>query len=280
MAQKRVGILRGGKGKSYHASLRRGGDLIACIAENLQGKYKPVDILVDTEGVWHAGGIPVEPAQLIHRVDIVWNTTDPSYGIILSQFSIPVISAPQYLEHELRGKAKVPRKIISPKGAREVHGKFPAPWLIRDGSEARIVKTYAELTEALDGREGVVVEEFIVGSPGAVHCMADFRGEGVYVLPDKNLTKEEKEMATGFARELYGHLAEGKYLKIDFTIHPRLGIYVTNIDFHPDLRANSHLAEHLGLIGGKTHHLVEHILESVWWTHGESDPGLVHAMDA
>ena len=50
---KRVGILRGGAGKNYLSSLKKGGEIILHISENLSDKYKPVDILVDKDYIWH-----------------------------------------------------------------------------------------------------------------------------------------------------------------------------------------------------------------------------------
>jgi hypothetical protein len=258
---KRVGILRGGKGKNYSKSLKQGGDLILCITENLKDKYKPIDILVDTEGVWHMSGLPVEPAQLVHRVDIVWNTGDQELATILRSFAVPVVSAPVFLPQLLVGIAKTPGKIKAPKNAKEVHQKFPAPWVVRTPNQIVIAKIFPELAEALDGKDDAVVEEFISGIPSAVHTISNFRGDPIYVITERKLTKEQKEKVTAFAKKLHQHLGSPYYLKTDFTLHPRLGAYVTNMEFHPDLRAESHLEESLHSMGAKLEHLVEHILE-------------------
>src|ERR1035437_9021228 len=86
--KKRIGILRGGAGKHYTSSLQKGGEIILHISENLSDKYKPVDILIDKEGTWHLGGMPISPADLIHKVDVVWNMAEPSASVILNNFSI------------------------------------------------------------------------------------------------------------------------------------------------------------------------------------------------
>ena len=47
--KKRIGILRGGTGKYYASSLKKGGEIIFHISENLADKYKVFDILVDKD---------------------------------------------------------------------------------------------------------------------------------------------------------------------------------------------------------------------------------------
>jgi len=258
---KRVGILRGGK-KNYKKSLADGGEIIAYIQEHLNGKYKPVDILIDMDGVWHLGGVPVLPADLMHRVDLVWNTADLQFSQTLREFSIPVIAVPIFLTHMLQGVTKVPQKIISPKSAREVHAKFGAPWIVHNGNQVQVIKTFSDLTQAILG-DGVVVEEFIGGVPSAVHAISGFRNEDIYIVSDKNLNKEGKERARELATKLHQHLSHPQYFKLDFILRPRGGVCVTNIVFSPDLRSGSHLEESLHSVGARMPHFVEHILESV-----------------
>jgi len=63
--KKRVGILRGGLKEHYSSSLRKGGEIISYISENLADKYKPYDILVDKDGKWHLNGVPIDPSKTI-----------------------------------------------------------------------------------------------------------------------------------------------------------------------------------------------------------------------
>jgi D-alanine-D-alanine ligase-like ATP-grasp enzyme len=167
MHPKRVGILRGGAGENYESSLQRGGDIISYISDNLSDKYKPVDILVDKEGVWYLGGLPVKPAELVSKIDIVWNLSHPSFSNILESFYIPNIGFPAFSaffgnsremlrEHMNKVGAKMPRHIVLPayredfsaqggsasggdgekekyavKKAREVFEKFSSPWIVK-----------------------------------------------------------------------------------------------------------------------------------------------------
>ncbi|MBY0376689.1 hypothetical protein K2P96_01820 [Patescibacteria group bacterium] len=89
---KRVGILRGGASENYENSIRRGGEVLSYFATNLSEKYKPVDILIDRDGVWHMGGLPIMPSDLIHKVDVVWNVGDTEHGSMLNSLSIPNLS--------------------------------------------------------------------------------------------------------------------------------------------------------------------------------------------
>ena len=165
--KKKVGVLRGGVGGDYTSSLERGADLISHIVEYLADKYKIVDILVDRDGVWHINGIQAKPADLMYRVDVVWNTAHSSLCSILERLSIPVIGVDSFvhgignnrtllLQHIKELDIKMPQHIILPfyqadfdgpknarldshqarqeyaeKKAQEVFKKFAGPWIVR-----------------------------------------------------------------------------------------------------------------------------------------------------
>ena len=170
VAKKRIGILRGGPsprrsglwpreggmGDEYSVSLKKGGEIITYITENLGDKYKPVDILIDQDYIWHMGGRPITPGDLAHRVDIVWNLAHPSLSNILESLAIPNVginfftsslanSWEMLREHIKKISVEMPRHIILPvyqkdfdgpreryaiKKAKEVFEKFGAPWIV------------------------------------------------------------------------------------------------------------------------------------------------------
>ncbi|OGI69295.1 hypothetical protein A3A09_03690 [Candidatus Nomurabacteria bacterium RIFCSPLOWO2_01_FULL_42_20] len=67
----KVGVLRGGVGPEYDISLKTGGAVLANLDRE---KYRPVDILIDKEGIWHADGIPLKSKENLKSiVDVVWN---------------------------------------------------------------------------------------------------------------------------------------------------------------------------------------------------------------
>jgi hypothetical protein len=166
---KRIGILRGGKGRHYEKSLQKGGELILHIHENLRDQWKPIDILVDKEGLWHVEGVPVVPADLVHKVDVVWNVSHPNLSIILKNLAIPEVGVSAFpfllsenrsiLEEEMKKiGVRMPRHFVIPvparpndfgrsggyqedfdgerdrfilKKAKETHEKFSPPWIVK-----------------------------------------------------------------------------------------------------------------------------------------------------
>jgi D-alanine-D-alanine ligase-like ATP-grasp enzyme len=295
--KKRVGILRGGAGKHYESSLRQGGEIISHILGNLSDKYKTVDILIDKNGIWHINGMPIKPADLMHKVDVVWNTSrHPGSSMTLNSLSIPNISNESFfgaLENSsdmLRTHMKsigiqMPKSIVLPlyqkdfdgpaekyaiKKAKWILEKFGAPWIIKSFTPdsnmgIHLAKTFPELVEAIeDGvmhKKSILVEEFISGKVFSIHSLAQFRGEDVYIFPPENSLINEKEKITDLVKNLHKHLGIRYYLKSDFTLHPKKGFFLTNVDFSPDFRSGSHFDQSSQYVGAKTHHIIGHILE-------------------
>src|SRR3989344_1705886 len=177
-----VGILRGGPSPrqsglrpreggtddNYYSSIKEGGKIIAHIFENLKGHFRPLDMLVDRDGVWHISGRPISPSELSNKVDVVWNTIHPSFSEIMRGMGIPSIEAPAFgstlkksgemlREHMKQVGVKMPRTVLLPlyqedfdlppprlrqgaadpkkqyakNKAREVYEKFSSPWIVK-----------------------------------------------------------------------------------------------------------------------------------------------------
>src|SRR3989338_3772492 len=298
---KRVGILRGGAGEHYESSLQKGGDIISHIFENLADKYQPIDIFVDKDYIWHIGGLPVNPGDLLHRVDVVWNTTHPSFSNMLSSLSIPTVSTSPFsflLENNqalLREHVKqigfaVPRAIIFPvyqkdfdgpreryaiKKAKEVHEKFSSPWIVKSFSPdsnmgIHLAKTFNELVAGIeDGvkhEKSIVVEEFISGKVASVHSVPNFRGQDIYAFPVGNVfgnfSPAEKEKLIVLAKNIHNHIGAKHYLKSNFLLNKRGKIYLLDFESTPNLKLSSNFSELCEMVGAKMHHVVEHILET------------------
>lgn len=294
----RVGILRGGTGENYTYSLRQGGDVISHIFENLSNKYKPIDILIDKDGVWHFGGMPSKPSDLVHKVDVVWNTSNSSLAITLNNFSIPNVGTGFFSEtlgnnrdmlwEHMKGiGVNMPKHIILPlyqkdfdgerekyaiKKAKEIFEKFGAPWVVKSFTPdsnmgVHVAKTFPQLAEAIEDavkhEKSILVEELIPGKNTSVHSVAGFRGEDVYNLTpiEKSFSPSEKEKLSILARNLYEHFGATHYLKSDFVINPTRGIYLTGICFSPDLEKDSNFCKSCESVGAKVHHVIEHMLE-------------------
>ena len=297
---KRVGILRGGAGNDYESSLRKGGEIILYIHENLSDKWKAVDILIDKNGIWHINGVPISPADLFHKVDVVWNLSHPSFSNILHSLSISNVSDGTFLgalqnsremlrEHMKQIGVQMPRSIVLPvyqkdfdglreryaiKKAKEVHEKFSSPWVVKsftnDSNMAiHLAKTFPELVDAIeDGvkhEKSILVEEFIAGKVASVHSVPEFRGENIYTFPlgntFGNFSTNEKDKLSNLAKDLHNHLGAKHYLKSDFVLSPRGKVYLLEISSNPDLQFDSHFAQVCESVGVKIHQVVEHIIE-------------------
>ncbi|MEK7088667.1 MAG: hypothetical protein AAB913_00880 [Patescibacteria group bacterium] len=293
---KRVGILRGGAGKHYESSLKKGGDIISHIFENLSDKYKTVDIFIDKNGNWHANGLPVILADLVRKVDVVWNTSEhPGLSVTLDNFSIPNIGKGHFLKalennndmlkkHMKDIGVQMPRSIVLPlyqkdfdgsreryaiKKAKEIFEKFSAPWIVKSFTEDKnmaihLAKTFSELVNAIaDGvahQKSILIEEFISGKVASVHSIQKFRGEDIYVFPPKNLINSEKEKIITLVKELHKHLGIKHYLKSDFILHPKRGFFLNGINSSPDFKEGSDFYHSCEFVGVKMHHVIEHIL--------------------
>ncbi|MFZ2072149.1 MAG: hypothetical protein WA101_02795 [Minisyncoccia bacterium] len=293
--KKRVGILRGGTGDYYETSLKEGSHVISHILD-LSDKWKPVDILIDKEGVWHAGGVPIKPADLINKVDVVWNSTHPSFSNVLKNLSIPNAGVSSFSfalnnsraileEHMKKIGVTIPKHIIIPlyqedfdgpvekyvlKKAKAVFEKFSSPWMIKSFTSdldmgVHVAKTFVELTDAImDGvkhKKSILVEELIAGKDATMHSVAGFRGEDVYTFLPGNFSLIEKEKLANLTKDIYNHLGASNYLKADFVLSSNGRIYLDNVEFSPNLKKDSHFCESCESVGAKSHHIVEHILE-------------------
>lgn len=298
--KKRVGVLRGGNGDGYNVSLKKGGDLLSCIFDKLSNLYKPVDIFVDKNHIWHIGGVPVNPGDLAGKVDVVWNTAHPSLSNILKSLSIPHISTSSFVygllnnDDLLREQSKninlaMPRKIIisayqedidgprskfSIKKAKEIFEKFSAPWTVKSFTEnsnmgIHLAKTFPELVEAIEDGvthgKSILVEEFIPGKVASLHVVPNFRNEKKYIFPlgnsFGNFSLEEKNILFGKMKDLCECVGECHYLKADFVLTPKGRVYLLQIDSTPDILENSHFTQVCELAGTKTCHVIEHVLE-------------------
>ncbi|MEI7709085.1 MAG: hypothetical protein WCI76_00015 [bacterium] len=274
--KKRLGILRGGAGDHHSSSVKKGGEILLHIHEHLSEKYKPVDILVDRDHIWHLGGLPISPSELMTKVDLVWNTAHSSFSNILDSLSVPNIGAGAFFsnidasrealrKHIAQIGLSMPRRIVSPKNARDVFEKFGAPWIVKNSNEIKLVKTFDELVEAVNNVENVTVEEFIAGKVASTHSVAKFRGEDVYVFPIgnhfTNLTSEDKQKITAHTKDLHKHLGAKHYLRADFVLTSKGKLYLLNIESIPNLKTGSHFSQVCESVGAKMHELVEHMFE-------------------
>lgn len=296
--KKRVGILRGGE-EDYENSLYKGGEVFLHIFENLADRWLPQDILIDLSGVWHLAGLPIQPIELPNKVDVIWNTTHPSFSGVVENLRIPNVGPSSFsraladnhliLAKHLQGTdLKVSRQIVLPvyqedfdgprekysiKKAKEVHEKFSPPWLVKSlipdpDLPVRVAKTFSELVEAIeDGvnhQRSILVEEFISNRKALTYSVSGFREQNVYVFPPVgNFNKEEKEKLISLTKDLRRNLNVQDYLQTNFVLHPQRGIFLSGLYFSPNLKIDSDFHRACQSVGTKMHEIVEHMLESV-----------------
>lgn len=250
----RVGVLRGGAWDSYQESLDHGGDLLNMIAEHLNDKYKIVDILVDKDGIWHIGGLPIFPMDLSSKVDMVWNASHPSFGSVLKSLSMPHVSQDAFLvglennpdllkDHAKNMGFQIPRSILFPayqedidgnradysiRAAKKVHEKFGAPWVVKAHPSnpdmgIHVARTFGDLVSAIDDgvnhAGSILVQELIVGKEASVHTVPNFRSH----VPGMNNLYTFPVLPNEHSTLKFSNTEREKLMEIARKVHKELG---------------------------------------------------------
>ena len=220
----KVGVIRGGISGEYEVSLKTGGNVLSHLrSDKLNTIYKPIDILIDKDGIWHIGGKPVSIEDVFHSVDVIFNALHGDFGEdgkvqqILDQWKIPYTGSSAFASalgfNKVLAKEqfkvlgiKTPFHLVIPKYeeedgdieeyskkvAKQIHFKLSPPWIVKPlsgGSSVgmRMCKTYGDLVEAfyngVNREVDVLVEEMIQGKEATVGVIDNFRNKKVYVLP-------------------------------------------------------------------------------------------------
>lgn len=207
----KVAVLRGGPSSEHDISLLTGANIL----EKLQREpYRPLDIFIDKEGVWHARGIPLSPDRALLDADVAINVLHGQYGEdgsvqrVLDRIGIPYTGAGAYaaalslnkpLSKEVLAKegVRMPRhKVlkVSPhleKEAREAFRAFSPPVIVKPASAGSSVgmtlaKTFEEFMDgvrkAFEHSSSVLVEEYIKGKEATAGVVEGLRGEKIYSL--------------------------------------------------------------------------------------------------
>ncbi len=207
----KVAVLRGGPSSEHDISLITGANIL----KNLEREpYRPVDIFIDKEGVWHARGIPMTPERALADADIAINVLHGQYGEdgtvqkILDRIGTPYTGAGAYaaaislnkpLSKEIlaREGVRMPKhKVLKvshdlEKEAREAFRAFSPPVVIKPASAGSSVgmtlaKTFDEflngVKKAFEHSSTVLVEEYIQGKEATAGVVEGLRGEKIYSL--------------------------------------------------------------------------------------------------
>ncbi|MFH1608569.1 MAG: hypothetical protein ABH951_00930, partial [Patescibacteria group bacterium] len=82
-------------------------------------------------------------------------------------------------------------------------------------------------------------------------------------FPAGNFSKIEKEKLNNLAKDLHRHIHAFSYLKSNFVLNFKKGIFLTSLEFSPDLKKDSHFDKICESVGAKSHDVVAHMLDSV-----------------
>lgn len=215
----KVGVLRGGIEKGFEKSMKDGAFFIDALKRSLGEEVEVVDILLTKEGEWLRKGFAIDPRNLSHEVDVVFNSlkgelahsghlTDTlrEFGIkingsdkVSSAIANNVTIFDDYIKS--MGEKSVNREKISLADydsenkflemARFISLKYSPPWIIKpvnsfDREEWR-AKSFPQLIEVLEEffniyNEGII-EEWQSGDRIRVGVFENFRGENLYTLP-------------------------------------------------------------------------------------------------
>ncbi len=212
---KKVGVIRGGVSPEYLFSIQTGAEVIRAIQES---GYEAIDLFLDQEGVLHVWGVPITPAELPQKVDVVWNALHGEFGEdgklqqLLNQLHIPYVGADTaasalFAKKDLAKEVVSQDKIIKTPTSmllfpeddmsvseltRAIYTKMAPPWVIKPLSGGAsintfFIKTPLELSQYVDQAiqltQPFLVEQYIYGREAVVSVARDFRDEDVYSFP-------------------------------------------------------------------------------------------------
>lgn len=221
----RVGVLRGGPSPEYEISLKTGSTIIA----NLPEEYKPIDVFISKDGVWHMNGLEKSPYQILKTVDIVFNALHGSFGEdgklqkMLDDFKVPYtgskhlssafgmnkvlskkifrnygLKTPVYAVVEKEEDEKISDNLVT-----KINENIPFPIIIKpaySGSSLGVsfVPKKENIKEALEEAfkysSKVLVEEYISGKEVTCGVIDGFRGQNFYTLLPVEIVNENKKL--------------------------------------------------------------------------------------
>lgn len=317
----RVGVLRGGPSSEYEVSLKTGAAMLKALRDNLDDTYEVKDVLIDRQGVWHVGGVEINPYNAHHYFDVALNALHGSYGEdggiqkMLEGIGMPFTGSDS-LGSALGMNKLMTKNVLKAHGIKspywkqiraedilanpekvgdELFNTFILPAVIKPNTSGSsigvsIVKAKNEIKDALlnaaHQSEIVLAEEFIPGIEATCGVIEKFRGEDLYALPPVEIRPrkaffdysakyeglsdeivparfpiETRKAIEDIARNVHKALNLRHYSRTDVIVHSRRGIYVLETNTLPGLTEESLMPKALHAVGGKLHHLLDHLIK-------------------
>jgi D-alanine-D-alanine ligase-like ATP-grasp enzyme len=217
------------------------------------------------------------------------------HNIGVGHFSKMLESKEMLKEHMKKIGIQMPRAFVIPlyqedfdgevgkyaiKKAKEVFEKFSSPWIVKSLTEdpdvgIHVVNVFPELVDAIidivKHKKSILVEEFVVGKKASIHSLKNFRGEDVYSFPPVEyrngttvspgkFTNIEKDKLLELAKNIYIHSNAEHYLKSNFIIHKSGRVYLSSIEYSPNLEEDSCFHKSCESVGTKAYSTIGHIL--------------------
>lgn len=213
----RVGVVRGGANKEAKDSVANGSFVIRNLPRDL---YEPIDLFIDSDGVWHHGGLPLSYEKLKQRVDVIWNALYGYYGAdgqveqLFENLGIPYVGASPFAS-ALSMNKKMTREHLSkldidtPEGiyienwgdddrditvsivANHIVEKLSPPWIVEPISLTQSAgpiraknrnELIGILNNAFELQIPVLVEKEVFGKNVSVIALSNFRNKPVYTF--------------------------------------------------------------------------------------------------
>lgn len=206
----RVGVVRGSPDHGYEHSIASGKYML----EKLPTKYRPVDIFIDTEGMWHVSGVPISPSSALRQVDVVFNALHGAYTHEGGLVRVCEREGVPYTGSGHLASSIAFHKDLTKKQLREAGVRTPLSLVVRreedrDASVAkifnllsgmlvakplrsslsadvRIIGGHRDLNPVLDElfifHDALLIEEYILGNEVSIGLIENFRGQKEYLF--------------------------------------------------------------------------------------------------
>jgi D-alanine-D-alanine ligase len=211
MQKIRVGVMRGGPSSEYAVSLKTGDAVLHHLPRD---KYEAIDIFISEDGTWHIHGLPKNPHDALHTLDVVVNAMHGEYGedgkvqAMLDHMQMPYTGSQAFAsalamrkdlaKQALKGTGiktpywkTVAREDASVDNLAELFRLIPHPSVVKPAGSGSsvgvsIVKTFTDLESALEKAFAVggvaIIEEYIAGREATCGVIENFRNEKAYAL--------------------------------------------------------------------------------------------------
>ncbi|MES2087420.1 MAG: hypothetical protein V4467_00310 [Patescibacteria group bacterium] len=250
----RVGVVRGGKSKRHHHSLKTGSQVLKSLPEN----YAPVDVFIDQAGVWHIHGVAIDPVNAFKKIDVIFNATHGESGEdlklqrALDIFNIPYTGsghlAALFSNHQGHEKnilksqgIRMPvykifkKEIIDTMSLLDIWKSITNPSLIRPAvsntAGVSIVRIFSDLKSALskafEFSPEIIIEESVAGREAACGILEQYRGDALYSLLPAELVfskDTDRSVENIFSPGRFSEIEKMKIKDMAKKIHEVLGL--------------------------------------------------------